>query len=149
MLASFIDAISPRGPRVPIRHSDGQIPLWSILLYIFLWSTWVASLWSPYYGVTFDAIKASYGDSDLYTISRSKDRVTTWSCYCNTELCDWTILQHFNLGVFPSCHSPNDMTSLPMDVCVPMTRKPLSSIAQWTSILELTRDLVVYILHVY
>ena len=25
-----VDAISPSGPRVPICHSDGQIPLWSI-----------------------------------------------------------------------------------------------------------------------
>ena len=41
------------------------------------------------------------------------------------------------------------MTSLSIDVCVSMIKKPWSSIAQWTSILELTRDLIVYILHVY
>ena len=58
--------------------------------------------------------------------------------HCNTLI--WVCVHHI---------IPNDMTSLLTDICVSMIRKPWSSIAQWTSILELTRDLVVYILYVY
>ena len=137
--------------RVSICHSDGQILSWSISdssTYL-LWNTQYAPLWLPYYSVTVDTLKASSEDSNYIWSLRSKDRVTTLLSYRNVELCDWITLQYFDFDVRLSYHSPNDMTLLSTDVCVSMIRKPWSSIAQWTSMLELTRDLVVYILHVY
>ena len=107
-LRKLYDVISPSGPKVPIRHPDGQIPLWSILLNIFLWNTQYAPLWLPCYGVTVDTIKASSGDSNYIWSLRSKDRDTTLPSYRNVELCDWITLQYFDLGVRPSYHSPND-----------------------------------------
>ena len=149
MLASCLTQPHRVGPEYLSVTRMDKSRSWSIRLYVSLWNTWVAPLWSPCYGVTVDAIKVSSGDSNYIGSLRSKDRVTTLSSYRNVELYDWITSQYFDLGVHPSYHSPNDMTSLSTDVCVSMIRKLWSSIAQWTSILELTRDLVVYILHVH
>ena len=99
-------------------------------------NTQYTPLWLPCYGVTVDAIKASSGDSNYIWSLRSKDRVATLPSYRNVELCDRITLHNFDLGVCPPCHSPNNMTSLSTDVSVSMIRKPWSSTAQWTSILE-------------
>ena len=95
-LRNLYDVISPSGPRVPIRHSDGQIPFWSISYSstYLLQNTQYALLWLPYYGVTVDTLKASSGDSDYIWSLRSKDRVTTLLSYRNVDLCDWITLQH-------------------------------------------------------
>ena len=144
MLARFMDAISPSGPRVSIRHPDEKKSRsWFIRINVSLWNTCIAPLWSPCYSVTVDTIKASSGDSDL-----------SWSHDLRIELLRYRVIAMLNyvtgshcntlIGcVCPSHHSRNDMTSLSTDVIVSMIRKPWSSIAQWASMPELTRDQVV------
>ena len=74
-LCKLYDAISPSGPRVPIRHSDGQILLWSICILInhLFRNTQSAPLWPA----RWDTNQSLLIDDDYVWSLRSKDLVIT------------------------------------------------------------------------
>lgn len=63
---SFMDVMSPSGPRVSLHHTEEQIPLLTHRCSTCPSKYLKTPLWSPFHRVTFDAIKALSGDSDWY-----------------------------------------------------------------------------------
>jgi hypothetical protein len=81
VLASSYMQLSPSGPRVSIRHVDGQIllfvhtPLTTPLAYPR------DTFQSPSYVMTVDAIKAASRCSDYVVTSQSKELITLFLSY--------------------------------------------------------------------